>query len=87
MTDRLQEIISLVEQKLTELHTYQIDRAKKAAHRIRANLTAEDLLNPDNFPEIIADPAFMYEDGQAAGIMSAKIALRQLLISLSTNSK
>ncbi len=68
-----------IESLLTGLHAHQCERAKKVAAFHRKDLTSEDLLNPDNFPEIINDPNFMYEDGTAAGILAAKIAIREFL--------
>lgn len=76
-------ILKELETLLAALHEQQNTKARKAAHRIRPDLTAEDLLNPDNFAEITADPDFMYEDGLAAGILSAKIAVRAKLLELS----
>ncbi len=63
-------------------HKQQVARAQKIAQIIRQDLTTEDLLNPDNFQEIINDPDFMYEDGQAAGILAAKVAVRATLKSI-----
>ena len=82
----LQQLAQKLESNLDQLHQQQVARARGFAHRIRADLTSEDLLNPDNFPEVIQDPDFMYEDGLAAGILAAKIAtlaqIRELLLSL-----
>lgn len=72
-------ILALIEQELDRLHRHHIEQAKKVAHAINPRLTDEDLLNPDNFPEVIADPRFTYADGIAAGVLSAKIALRAAL--------
>jgi hypothetical protein len=72
----LNTLLAEVENTLNELHEQQTAKARRQAHKIRPDLTSEDLLNPDNFIEVISDPNFMYEDGIAAGILSAKIALR-----------
>lgn len=68
-----------IEIVLDAAHQQQTKRAHAAARRIRPELTSEDMLNPDNFPEIITNPDFMYEDGQAAGILSAKMTVRARL--------
>lgn len=78
----LQQVLHEIERTLTELHTYQTQKAQRIAQRLRPDLTSEDLLNPDNFREIISSPEFMYEDGIAAGILSAKMAVRARLIEL-----
>lgn len=72
----IEELLANLEVELDALHKQQSQKAKKLAHRLRPDLTDEDLLNPDNFKQIINDPDYMYEDGLAAGILSAKIALR-----------
>ena len=76
---QIEGLLAEFEALLSKLHDQQNAKARSAAHRIRPDLTAEDLLNPDNFADIIADPDFMYEDGMAAGILSAKIAIRAKL--------
>jgi hypothetical protein len=73
------ELVALIENELSQLHAHHLRRAKKVAHGINAHLTDEDLLNPDNFPEIVSDPRYTYEDGLAAGVLAAKIALRSVL--------
>jgi len=75
-----EKIIAQLEAVLLELHSYQVARATSVARLKRPELTSEDLLNPDDYLEIISDPHYMHEDGQAAGILSAKIAVRTELI-------
>ena len=52
----LQEMIELQRKKLLKL-----------SREILPNLTPEDLRNPQDFPELIKDPSFHYEDGLLAG--------------------
>ena len=78
-TSEILKIQNMLEDLLSSMHQRQVDKAASLARRLRPDLTAEDLLNPDNFSEIINDPNFMYEDGQAAGLLSAKIAVRAAL--------
>jgi hypothetical protein len=47
------------------------------ARRLRPGLTAEDLRNPHDFPDL-DDPDWHFEDGQLTGIQSVKFALRAL---------
>ena len=60
-------------------------RAKvlKLAREALPHLSAEDVLNPFDFPELKAHPTFDYEDGILAGLISAQIALRAELRQLS----
>ena len=39
-------------------------------------LTPEDLRNPQDFPALVQDPDFNYEDGLLAGLRSAHMAVR-----------
>lgn len=75
----LESLLRELENLLNTLHEQQNSKARRAAHRLRPDLTSEDLLNPDNFSDLISDPNFMYEDGIAAGILSAKMAIRAWL--------
>lgn len=74
-----EELLTLIEETLQPLHEHQNRRAQLTAQRLRPDLTEEDLLNPDNFAAVVTDPDFMFEHGQAAGILSAKLALRARL--------
>jgi hypothetical protein len=46
------------------------------ARTINPRLTEDDILSPQDFPELIEDSRFNYEDGLLAGLISAQIALR-----------
>ncbi len=47
------------------------------ARRLKPNLTAEDIRNPHDFPDL-DDPDWHFEDGQLTGIQSVRFALRAL---------
>jgi hypothetical protein len=47
------------------------------ARRIKPGLTAEDIRNPHDFPDL-DDPDWHFEDGQLTGIQSVQFALRSL---------
>ena len=64
----LQEMIELQRKKLLKL-----------SREILPNLTPEDLRNPQDFPELIKDPLFNYEDGLLAGYLAVQIAMRSRL--------
>ena len=65
---RLQEMIELQRKKLLKL-----------SREILPNLTPEDLRNPQDFPELIKDPSFNYEDGLLAVYLAVQIAMRSRL--------
>jgi hypothetical protein len=66
--ESLEIIAVLVAQQEAKLRGY--------ADRINPRLTADDLLQPHDFPELARDPGFNYEDGVLAGLRSAATAIR-----------
>lgn len=50
-------------------------------------LTTEDVLQPDDFPELSTDPRYTYEDGVLAGLLVAQVALRATLHELGADPK
>ena len=51
-------------------------RVLAIARSLVPHLTEDDVLSPDDFPELSADPRFAWEDGLLAGLLSAQMALR-----------
>lgn len=66
-----------VETELTAAEELQRTKVAALARRLRPNLTAEDLLNPHDFPEL-DDPDWHYADGILTGIQSVATALRAM---------
>jgi hypothetical protein len=65
---------------LTLLDTMEETQKAKVidlARRLKPGLTAEDIRNPHDFPDL-DDPDWHFEDGQLTGIQSVKFALRSL---------
>ena len=79
-THTAEELLSIIEQELADLQLYYRNRALARARTHRANLHLDDMLNPDDYPEVVGDPHVMYEEGAAAGVLAAKIALRAKLL-------
>jgi hypothetical protein len=46
------------------------------AQEIRANVTHDDLLQPQDYPELEVHPYFRYEEGVLEGILTAQMALK-----------
>ncbi len=65
---------------LDELIAYQKKRVLELAQKIQPGVTEEDLRNAHDLPKIYPDPIFQFEDGQLAGYVAAKIALKARLI-------
>ncbi len=76
------KLLELAETLLSDLHSKQVAKSLSAAKKLIPELTPEDILNPDSFAALQNDRAFIYEDGIAAGILSAKIAIRTSLLDL-----
>jgi len=67
------EVMSLV----TGMEELQARKVIELARRLKPGLTAEDIRNPHDFPEL-DDIDWHFEDGQLAGIQSVVAALRAL---------
>ena len=63
---------TLFEQMISQ----QRGKVLAVARSINARLTEDDILSPQDFPELIEDARFNYEDGLLAGLISAQMALR-----------
>jgi len=78
--------MSALEHALAELEKLETLQAKKVidlARRLKPGLTAEDIRNPHDFPEL-EDPDWHYQDGVLTGIQSAIAAVRVLHIEASS---
>jgi hypothetical protein len=69
----LDEVLSL----LTGMEELQSRKVIELARRLHPGLTAEDIRNPHDFPEL-GDFDWHFADGQLAGIQSVITALRAL---------
>ena len=61
---------------LEELCAYQQKRVLEHARRISPRVTADDVQNPIDIPELAASPDWNYQDGLLAGHRAAQAALR-----------
>lgn len=73
------EVLNMVEKTLNELIRGQRAKLLKLADELGAKVTEEDILNPHDFPELARSAQFNFEDGILAGLLSAQMALRNLL--------
>lgn len=62
---------------LNEMEEAQRHKVLALARRILPGLTAEDIRNPHDFPDLV-DPDWHFEDGQLAGIQAVRFALVSL---------
>ena len=81
-TENNRDTARLALQVMEELIRYQRGRVLELGNRIHPGLTDEDLRNPHDFPDLFDDPAWQYEDGQLAGLVSALVALKSRLLTV-----
>lgn len=61
-------------QLLEELIAQQQGRLMRTAERVVPGITEEDILQPNDFPELENHPEFRYEEGVLAGMHVVKTA-------------
>ena len=66
----LRRILALIDTMEEDQKTKVIDLAR----RLKPGLTAEDIRNPHDFPDL-DDPDWHFEDGQLTGIQSVRFAM------------
>lgn len=57
-----------------ELIVAQKERLLRCAQRIIPSITPEDLLQPNDFPNLELHPHFRYEEGVLEGLLTARMA-------------
>ena len=62
---------------LQELIEHQQTKVLKVAREIVTAATPEDIRNPQDFPDLVTDTLFNYEDGILTGYLTLQIALRK----------
>ena len=72
--------MATIDRLMLELIGQQERKVLELARRIHPGLTAEDIRNPHDFPDLVAVPEWNFEDGILAGIRSAHMALRAKLL-------
>jgi hypothetical protein len=66
-----------IDKEIGAIEEVQARKVIELARRLLPHLTAEDIRNPHDFPEL-DDHDWQYEDGVLAGIQSVRIALRAM---------
>ncbi len=64
------------EELIQKMIDHQQSRVLRVAREIVPNATPEDIRNPQDFPQLVADSIFNYEDGILTGYLSLQTALR-----------
>jgi hypothetical protein len=63
---------------LQELILYHQGHLLKCGRRLIPSLTSDDILQPNDFPELENNPHFRYEEGMLSGIQTVQAALLAL---------
>jgi hypothetical protein len=74
--DAARAAFEATERVLNEMITHQRAKVLKLAREAVPYISPEDMLNPNDYPELKAHPRFDYEDGILAGLLSAQMAIR-----------
>ena len=67
-----------VERILDEMIAAQRERVAALARRIEPSLGPDDLLQPHDYPALVASPDFQFEDGVLAGYLGLRAAFRAI---------
>ena len=62
---------------LQDMIEHQHAKVLKVAREIVPDATPEDIRNPQDFPDLVADTLFNYEDGILTGYLTLQTALRK----------
>ncbi len=63
-----------MERVFDELVTLQRNKLLKFAQQVIPNITPDDLLQPNDFPQLEEHPLFRYEEGILEGLLTARMA-------------
>lgn len=64
-----------IEKVTSELVESQRNQLLMLGRRIIPRLTSEDILQPNDYPELEFNPQFRYEEGVLAGVQALQMAL------------
>jgi hypothetical protein len=67
-----------IDDLLEEMAEEQRKKLLAYGRRIIPTLTGDDILQPNDFPELEHHPEFRYEEGLLAGLQAAQMAIRAM---------
>lgn len=70
-------LFDAIDREIGAVEEVQAQKVIELARRILPGLTAEDIRNPHDFPDL-NDPDWQYEDGVLAGIQGVRVAMRAM---------
>jgi len=66
----------IIEEEVEGAIDFQKKKLYKLGTRIIPNLTTDDILQPNDFPELENHPEFRYEEGVLSGMLTMQTILR-----------
>lgn len=69
-------VLRLADSLFDRMIAQQRAKVLRLAREAVPHISPEDVLNPNDYPELKVHPTFEYEDGLLAGLLSAQMALR-----------
>ncbi len=70
------ELLALADRLYEGMISQQRAKVLRLAREAVPYISSEDVMNPNDFPELKAHPTFDYEDGILSGLIAAQVALR-----------
>lgn len=77
-----QAALTITDALLVKMIEQQREKVLRLARQAVPHISSEDVMNPNDYPELKAHPTFDYEDGILAGLISAQVAIRTELRSI-----
>ena len=74
------DTLALIDRLMLEMIEQQEHKVLAMARQIHPGLTTEDIRNPHDFPDLIQNGIWNFEDGILSGLKSAHMALRATLL-------
>lgn len=68
--------LEITDALLAKMIDQQREKVLRQARQAVPHISSEDVMNPNDYPELKAHPTFDYEDGILAGLISAQVAIR-----------
>jgi hypothetical protein len=75
-TQAIETVAGWAEALFDQMIEQQRQKVLRLAREAVPHISSEDVMNPNDYPELKAHPTFDYEDGILAGLISAQVALR-----------
>jgi hypothetical protein len=80
MPPMTREMLAAVDKLMLEMIEQQEHKVLDLGRKIHPGLTSEDIRNPQDFPDLLQNSGWNYEDGILAGLKSAHMALRARIL-------